>query len=100
METDLQEADVRQAIVPELPLYECWFFNDSVTPIDFVAILLMEVFDMNAEQAKERVFYIHNHEKGVVGRWVRDIAEMKMMEANKVIIDSGYPLVIKMEREL
>lgn len=100
MDTMVQQAEVKQVVIPPPPLYVILLFDDNITPMDFVAVLLMQVFDMDPEQAKSTMLYIHEHGQGVVGRWVKDIADIKMMEAGKIITDSGFPLVIKMEKDI
>lgn len=79
--------------------YKVVFFNDNVTPIEFVIALLMKVFKHSQEVSYELTMKIHNEGSAVAGIYPHEIAEQKVSEATSLAQANKYPLKIKMEQE-
>lgn len=97
---DVKTADpVKDIRVAEPPMYKVYLCNDDVTPMDFVVFILMEYFEKSFEEANDLMFYIHDHDKGLVGTYTKEMAEAKLVLVNNVVQRAGFPLKIIMEKE-
>lgn len=86
-------------VIQEPGLYKVVFYNDDVTPMEFVIALLMKIFRHSEDSAAEITLRVHNEGKAVAGIYQFEIAEQKGMESTGIARQSGYPLVIKVEAE-
>jgi ATP-dependent Clp protease adaptor protein ClpS len=94
------ELDVNEKVKLQLP--KKWVIvlhNDDVTPMEFVIILLVSVFDMGAEQAAEVTLQIHGEGQGVAGIYSHEMAEQKLKEAHYTIKCQNLLLKVTMEEE-
>lgn len=82
------------------PKYKVIFLNDDVTPIDWVISLLVKIFKHPAKQAEQIALSIHNEGSGVAGVYNYEIAEQKSLEATAQSREQGFPLLIKVERDI
>lgn len=73
--------------------------NDDVTTVEFVVLLLVEVFNHTSEKAIDLTMTIHNNGKAVAGTYVYEIAEQKAFEAVELARLNDFPLVVKVETE-
>ena len=78
-------------------MYKVIFFNDNVTPMDFVVRVLIELYKHNAERANSIMQQIHNNGSGVAGIYTYEIAEQKGVETSVLARESGYPLQVKID---
>ncbi len=79
--------------------YEVLMHNDDFTPMDFVTLVLMEVFHKDENHALELMLHIHNCEYAVVGVYVRDIALTLQARATEMAREEGYPLRVTVREE-
>lgn len=75
--------------------YNVIFMDDEVTPVDFVKICLIYIFDYSETDAFEKVMEINRDGKGVVATLPYEIAEQKGVEVKKKADESGFPLDVK-----
>lgn len=73
--------------------------NDNYTTMEFVIMVLMEVFDKSFSQANEIMLKIHNEGQGICGVYPHDIAHTKVYIAKDKIKEAGFPLRILVEDE-
>jgi ATP-dependent Clp protease adaptor protein ClpS len=73
------------------------FYNDDVTPIEFVIAILMEIFNHNDASATVIALAVHTNGKAVAGIYTHEIAEQKSIDSTNVSRTSGFPLVNKVE---
>lgn len=73
--------------------------NDDYTTMEFVIMILMEIFDKSFSQANEIMLQIHNNGNGICGIYPYDIAQTKVYIAKDKIKDSGFPLRILINDE-
>lgn len=73
--------------------------NDDHTPMDFVVMLLREIFHHTEETAVTLMMDIHLEGAGVAGTYTHEIAEEKCAHATFASRDNGFPLVITIEPE-
>jgi len=62
--------------------WELIFLDDDVSPMEYVALLFMEVFEMSPERAVEVMLRIHNHGRGSVFRGSYEECKEKQDAAN------------------
>lgn len=79
--------------------YKVIIHNDDVTPVDFVIVMLMTVFNYDDGRAVDLTMAVHNQGKAVAGVYPYEIAEQKALEASSLASTNSYPLVIKVESE-
>jgi ATP-dependent Clp protease adaptor protein ClpS len=75
------------------------FLNDEQTPMDFVVMLLVELFKHSEETAHALTMKIHEEGSGVVGVYSYEIAEQRELEVISICRDNGFPLKVKLEEE-
>lgn len=98
-ETITKTEESVDVVIQEPGLYKVVFYNDDVTPMEFVIALLMRVFRHSESSAADITMRVHNEGKAVAGIYRFEIAEQKGMESTGIARQSGYPLVIKVEAE-
>ncbi len=73
--------------------------NDDVTTMEFVILMLVEVFNHSSEKAIDLTIDIHTNGKAVAGTYTYEIAEQKAFEAVELARLNDFPLVVKVETE-
>lgn len=95
------EVDVREDLeVKEPGMWLVIMHNDNTTTMDFVIMLLIQVFHKNADEATHCMMEIHTKGQSVVGRYTHEIAEEKMNTATRTARAYGFPLTITMEEDI
>ena len=79
--------------------YKVIFHNDDYTPMDFVVILLTNLFRKSMDDAFNIMMSVHEKGKGIAGVYSKEIAETKSIRANDASNASGYPLLTTIEPE-
>lgn len=72
--------------------YKVVLLNDDYTPMDFVELILIELFGKSRMEARELMLAIHNKGRGVAGIYNKEIAEQKANETVQVAKNHGHPL--------
>lgn len=75
-------------------LYEVIFLNDDFTPMDFVTLILIEIFNLNYTEAEELMMKVHLEGKARVGTYPYDIAVSKAAKATAIARNNDFPLRI------
>ena len=94
-DVDLQD---RQKLEPPSK-YKVILHNDDYTPMDFVVVVLMEVFNYGVHRAHEIMLQVHELGKGIAGVFPKEIAWMKVKKCNKIANLEGHPFLVTMEQE-
>jgi ATP-dependent Clp protease adaptor protein ClpS len=79
--------------------YKVVMLNDDYTPMEFVIILLVEVFGKSVEEAEQITLQVHNDGKGIAGIYYYELAEQKVYEAIMYARNNGFPLNFSIEEE-
>ncbi|MCH5237656.1 MAG: ATP-dependent Clp protease adaptor ClpS [Muribaculaceae bacterium] len=77
--------------------YNVIFHNDDFTPMDFVVILLINIFYKDINEAETLMLKVHNEGQAVVGSYSYDIAMTKARNATGISRANGYPLRISVQ---
>ncbi|MCD6055520.1 MAG: ATP-dependent Clp protease adaptor protein ClpS [Gammaproteobacteria bacterium] len=81
------------AVASELPKrYKVILLNDDYTPMDFVILILEQVFGMDNQRATQIMLQVHNAGKAVCGVFTYEIAETKATQVIEYARASEYPL--------
>ncbi len=78
-------------------LYKVVIFNDDYTPMEFVVVLLKQIFSMNYDAATRVMLKVHTEGKAVCAVYVRDIAETKAQQVSQFARDNDHPLKCEIE---
>ena len=74
-------------------LWNVWLVNDDFTSMEFVVLVLMQIFHRSFEDAQEIMMSIHTNGKGVAGTYSHEISAQKRDETMAIARTNGFPLV-------
>ena len=74
-------------------------YNDDFTTMEFVVMILIQVFLKTEEDANALMLQVHHSDKAVVGIYSYDIAVLKAHKATNMAREQGYPLRLTVEPE-
>ena len=94
--TELAEKNKRKLREPDG--YQVILLNDNYTTMDFVVVVLMEVFHKEEEEAKRIMLDVHYKGKGTVGLYSWDIAQTKVNQVHSLARKSQFPLKCIVEK--
>ena len=79
--------------------YKVIIYNDDFTTMEFVVMILVQVFLKSEEEAQTLMLLVHHSDKAVVGIYSYDIAVSKVRKATNMAREQGYPLRLTVEPE-
>lgn len=79
--------------------YKVIIYNDDFTTMDFVVLVLKQVFFKSEEEANALMLKVHHSDKAVVGIYTYDIAVSKARKATAMAREQGFPLRLTVEPE-
>lgn len=85
--------------IKEPDKYNVVIHNDDFTTMDFVIVVLKEVFFMSEENAMALMLQVHKSGKAIVGSYTYDIAVSKRLKATEMARENGFPLRLTVEKE-
>jgi ATP-dependent Clp protease adaptor protein ClpS len=84
---------VEEVVTTEKPRpYDVVLHNDDFTTMEFVVMILEQVFSHPSARAVQLMQEVHHKGKSVVGTYPYEIAETKAAETMVLARKSGYPL--------
>lgn len=81
------------------PLYKVLIHNDDFTPMEFVVMVLRQVFRLSPTAAEALMLAVHQQGMGVAGVFTRDIAETKATQVMDLARQYGHPLQTTVEED-
>lgn len=75
--------------------YKVLIYNDDFTPMDFVVMILVEIFSKSQEEAVQLMLSVHKGTCAVAGVYTRDVARTKTGLAMRLAREEGYPLKLE-----
>ena len=78
-------------------MYKVLLLNDHYTTMEFVVMVLEQVFHKTADEAMQIMLAVHQAGKGVAGLYPKEIAETKVALVRHMARKDGYPLQCVME---
>ncbi len=73
--------------------------NDDFTTMDFVVMVLVQVFLKSQQDAEALMLQVHRSHKAVVGIYSYDMATSKVKKATTMARSQGFPLRLTVEPE-
>jgi ATP-dependent Clp protease adaptor protein ClpS len=98
----LRERGVETRTRPKVerpPRFKVLLYNDDYTPMEFVVVVLEQVFRKSPAEATQLMLTIHRSGLGVAGVYVLEVAETKVTIVHKLAEERGYPLRAGVEKE-
>lgn len=80
-------------------MYNLVLHNDDYTPMEFVVMILMEVFLKDHQTAVQLMHDVDQKGKGIVGLYTREVAIMKKQMVDRISTQEDYPLKITIEEK-
>ncbi len=79
--------------------YTVTIYNDDFTTMDFVVMVLTQVFFKSEAEAEALMLQVHHSDKAVVGIYSYDVATSKARKATDMAREAGFPLRLTVEPE-
>ena len=73
-------------------------WNDNFTTMEFVVLVLMQIFHKSFEDAQDCMMDIHESGKGIAGTYSNEVASEKMRETLLTAESHGFPLKVTIEQ--
>lgn len=83
----------------EPSMYKVILLNDDYTSMEFVVMVLQQVFLKSIEESQRIMLEVHQNGSGIAGIYTRDIAETKSTIVHQLAQHNQYPLKCRLERE-
>lgn len=101
-EGDVSVAEPKAKAKPKLArprLYKVLLHNDNFTPMEFVVLVLKEVFAKSEADAMSIMLHAHTHGMAVAGVYSFEIAETKVQQTMALAEKAAFPLLCTLEPE-
>jgi ATP-dependent Clp protease adaptor protein ClpS len=93
----LERVDTR--VKPKEPQqYHVVMHNDNYTPMDYVVMVLAEVFNIDVGASIATMLQIHTQGKGIVGTYTKDVANEKCDLVQAMNNEYNFSLLVTTER--
>jgi ATP-dependent Clp protease adaptor protein ClpS len=79
------------------PMYKVVMLNDDYTPMEFVIMILENLFRMDHEKAIQVMLNVHQKGKGVCGVFPHEVAQTKVAQVLEIARQNEHPLQCAME---
>lgn len=83
--------------VREPSMYRVLLHNDDYTTMEFVILLLVDIFHKSPEEASAIMLSVHEKGIGECGVYPREIAELRVHQVARRAREAGFPLLCTME---
>lgn len=98
--TDIQEKTLKKekTELQEPPLYKVLLHNDDYTTMEFVVMILVNVFNKDTSEATRIMLNVHHQGLGIAGVYTREIGETKVAIVLDMARKSQFPLKCSLEK--
>jgi ATP-dependent Clp protease adaptor protein ClpS len=83
----------------EPPQFRVLLLNDDYTTMDFVVMVLEEVFHKSPAEAFRIMMKVHTEGRGLCGIYPFEVAETKVVTVHDLAMQAGYPLKASLEKD-
>ena len=80
-------------------LYRVLLLNDDYTPMEFVVLVLQDVFNKTREEATQIMYHVHQKGVGECGVFPYEVAETKVTRVMDTARKNQHPLQCVMEKQ-
>lgn len=95
-ETDITVIEKIAMVPPKL--WNVVLYDDSKTTMEFVVLVLMQIFHKSFEEAQDCMMSIHETGKGIAGTYSFEVATTKKEDTVSVARANGFPLKAELEQ--
>jgi len=88
----------RRQQVKKPAMYRVLLHNDDYTTMDFVVMILRNIFNKGPAEATRIMLNVHHQGRGVAGIFTREVAETKVATVHAAARRSQFPLRCSMEK--
>lgn len=96
--SDEQTTTKERTTVQEPPLYKVLLHNDDYTTMEFVVMILKNVFHKDPATAIQIMLNVHHQGSGIAGLYTREIAETKVALVHELAQKNEHPLRCSLEQ--
>lgn len=82
----------------EPPLFKVILHNDDYTTMDFVVMILEDIFGKNSAEATQIMLNIHHQGRGVAGVFTKEVGETKVLLVHQLARENQFPLKCSLEK--
>ncbi len=82
----------------EPPLYKVLLHNDDYTTMDFVIMVLRDIFGKDTTESTKIMLNVHHQGVGVAGVYTLEIGETKVSMVHRMARKNQHPLKCSLER--
>lgn len=79
------------------PLYRVLLYNDDYTTMEFVVMVLVDLFHLSEDAAVQIMLHVHERGVGVAGVFSREVAETRVEQVARLARAHEFPLRCTME---
>ncbi len=97
--TDLGLATKARPKTKKPSMYKVIMLNDDYTPMEFVVMILQDVFRKTQDEATQIMLNVHKRGVGVCGVYTYEIAETKVVQVMDIARKNQHPLQLQLEKE-
>lgn len=87
----------REIRTAEPPMYRVVLLNDNYTTMEFVTLILENVFRKSSAEARRIMLTVHEKGSGIAGVFTKEIAETKIAIVHHIAAQNEFPLKCTME---
>jgi len=80
-------------------LYRVLLLNDDYTPMEFVVLVLQDIFNKSREEAMRIMLHVHQKGVGECGVYPYEVAETKVTRVMDIARKNQHPLQCVMEKQ-
>ncbi|MBO5871652.1 MAG: ATP-dependent Clp protease adaptor ClpS [Bacteroidaceae bacterium] len=91
--------DCQRTNLKEPNKYKVIIHNDDFTTMEFVVMILKQVFFYTDSKAEALMLQVHNNNSAIVGIYTYDIAITRAKKATRMARENSYPLRLTVEAE-
>ena len=95
--SDVVVVEIEKVTMAPPRLWNVLLYNDSTTTVEFVILVLMQIFHKSFDDAQEITLNIHESGKGIAGTYSHEIALTKRDDTVSVARANNFPLVSEIE---
>lgn len=79
-------------------MYKVLLLNDDYTPMEFVIMVLENIFNKRQEDATQIMLHVHKNGVGICGSFTYEVAETKCQTVMDMAKKNEHPLQCRMEK--
>lgn len=77
--------------------YNVVFLDDEKTTMEFVILVLMQIFHKTFEEASDIMLNVHENGRGIVGTYSHEVASQKRDETITAARGNNFPLQVEIQ---